>query len=149
MHGIRAIIFDWGRTLYDKDNCALFPETLKVLDFCSQKYTLAIVSLATDNEIEGRFAKLDLYNLRKYFKLALFHAADKDSLFRNAIGNLNISSEEVLIIDDRIARLGWGIKNGCKTIWIKKGKYANDSPDPTIGNPDFTVESLEEILKIV
>ncbi|MDE1827720.1 MAG: HAD family hydrolase [Candidatus Micrarchaeota archaeon] len=145
----KAIIFDWGRTLYDKENEKLFPETVEVLDFCSKKYDLAIVSLATDNQIEGRFAKLDRFDLRKYFKLALFHASDKDSLFRNAVGNLNLPPEQVLVVDDRARRLGWAIKSGCRTIWIRRGKFSSETPDAETGTPNFTVDSLKEILRIV
>lgn len=146
LESIKAIIFDWGRTIYDKDNERLFPETKEVLEYCAKKYTLAIVSLAVDDHIEGRFEKLDNYDIRKYFKFALFHVSDKDSLFRNAIGNLNLKPEEILVVDDRIKRSSWCIKRGCKVIWIQKGKFENELPDSSTGFPTLTVKSLKEII---
>ncbi len=146
---IKAIIFDWGRTIYDKENEKLFSETKEVLKYCSKKYILAIVSLAIDGDIEGRFKKMDEYDIRQYFKFALFHISDKDSLFRNAVGNLNFPPSEILVVDDRMKRIGWPIKNGCKTIWIKKGKFENELPDEITGKPTFVVKSLVEILKLL
>ena len=149
MKNIKAIIFDWGRTIYDKDNERLFPETKDVLDYCVKKYKLAIVSLAVDGNLEGRFQKLDKYDIRKHFKLSLFHFSDKDSLFRNAVGNLNLNTDQVLVIDDRIRRLEWPIKNGCKTVWIQKGKFENELPDETTGFPTLKVKSLKEIINYI
>jgi len=149
LEGIKAIIFDWGRTIYDKDNERLFLETKEVLEYCAKKYTLAIVSLAIDDDIEGRFVKLDAYDIRKYFKFALFHASDKDSSFRNAIGNLNLKPEQILVVDDRIKRSSWCIKRGCKVIWIQKGKFANELPDDITGFPHLTVKSLKEIINFI
>jgi FMN phosphatase YigB (HAD superfamily) len=146
---IKTIVFDWGRTIYDKENEKLFSETKNVLEYCSGKYDLAVVSLAIDDNIEGRFSKIDEYDIRKYFKVILFHVNDKESLLRNTIGNLNIKAEEVMVIDDRIKRLSFPIKIGCQTIWIKKGKFSNEEPDNQSGKPDYIVESLEEILNIL
>ncbi|MDE1846626.1 MAG: HAD family hydrolase [Candidatus Micrarchaeota archaeon] len=148
MSRAKAIIFDWGRTLYDKENGRLFPETKEVVESCAKKYELAIVSLSVDGDIEDRFEKLKNYDLRKSFRFALFHPSDKDTLFRNAIGNLDLEAREVMIVDDRIKRLRWGIENGCQTIWIRKGKYAGELPNGE-GNPTYTVDSLREILRIV
>jgi len=166
---VKAVIFDWGRTIYDKDNEVLFPETIDVLEYCSKKYDLAVVSLAIDGDIEGRFQKLDRFDIRKYFKLCLFSDthesfiaqdasreevekvkfAQKDMLMRNAVGNLNYKPEEIVLVDDRILRMAWAIRNKIKTIWIKKGKFAHETPDPNIGNPDYTVSSLKEIMDII
>src|SRR3989344_2032680 len=99
MENIKAIIFDWGRTLYDKDNDKLFDETAEVLEYCQKKYNnLAIVSLTTDGDIEGRFKQIDKNNLRKYFKFILFHTTDKDSMYRNAICYFNLNTEEILVV---------------------------------------------------
>ena len=146
---IKAIIFDWGRTIYDKDNEMLFPETLEVLEYCAKKYTLVVVSLATDGDIEGRFKKLDTFGIRKFFQFALFHVADKDSLLRNTVGNLQLDPSEILVVDDRIKRLEWSIKNGLKTVWIKKGKFEHELPDSSTGNPNYTLSSLQELLIII
>lgn len=149
MSKIKAVIFDWGRTLYDKEEGKLFSSTKRLLSFCYKRYPLCIVSLASDDDMEKRFALLDKYKIRKYFKFALFHSSDKDSLFRNAVGNFGLKPNQVLIVDDRIKRLGWGIKNGCKTIWIKKGKYENEKIDPKVGKPTLIASNLDEALELI
>ena len=146
---IQAIIFDWGRTIYDKEHATLFLETKKVLKYCFEKYDLALVSLAIDDDIEGRFSKIDKYGIRKYFKFMLFHVSDKDSLFRNAIGNLKLKPQEILVVDDRMCRLAFPISLGCQTIWIRKGKFMGEVPDEHTGNPAHIINSLEEILEII
>lgn len=146
---IKAIIFDWGRTIYDKENEKLFLETKKVLQYCFEKYDLALVSLAIDDDIEGRFSKIDEYDIRKYFKFMLFHASDKNSLFRNAIGNLNLKPQEILVVDDMMRRLAFPISLACQTIWIQKGKFMKEAPNEQTGKPTHIVGSLEEILEII
>jgi FMN phosphatase YigB (HAD superfamily) len=146
---IKAIIFDWGRTIYDKENEKLFLETKKVLKHCFEKYDLALVSLAIDDDIEGRFSKIEGYDIRKYFKFMLFHVSDKNSLFRNAIGNLKLKPQEILVVDDMMRRLASPISLGCLTIWVRKGKLATEDPDESTGNPNYIVNSLAEILEII
>ncbi len=146
---IKAIIFDWGRTLYDKENERLFPETNKVLTYCGKRYKLAIVSLAVDGDIEGRFRLIDEYTIREHFQFMLFHEKDKDSLFRNALGNFGLAPKQVLVVDDRMKRLQWAIQQGCKTVWIKKGKFSKEEPDAITGFPTHTITSLQELLGIV
>lgn len=145
---IKAVIFDWGRTIYDKENEALFPETIKVLEYFSKKYPLAIVSLAIDGDIEGRFAKIDKYDLKKYFKFILFHISDKDSLFKKAFKDFNLAPNEILVVDDYMKRLAFPIKSGCITVWIKKGKFADQLPNKEIGEPTYTINNLSEILDL-
>jgi FMN phosphatase YigB (HAD superfamily) len=146
---IKAIIFDWGRTIYDKEHEKLFPKTKNILEYFHNKYSLAVVSLAIDDDIEGRFVKIDKYGIRKYFKFMLFHISDKDSLFRNAIGNLNLKPEEIMVVDDRMKRLTFPINIGCQTIWIKKGKFASEEPTSHTGQPSYVVDSLEKLLDIL
>ncbi len=149
IQGIKAIIFDWGRTIYDKDNEVLFPETREVLEYCSKKYKLVIISLAVDGDIEGRFAIMDKFDIRKYFEFALFHVSDKESLGRNALGNINLPPEQILAVDDRMKRMSWAISRGLKTVWIQKGKFADELPDEDTGQPTHTIYSLKELINLI
>lgn len=146
---MKAIIFDWGRTIYDKDNGILFPETIEVLEYCSKKYRLTIISIASDGDIEGRFQKLDQLGIRKYFEIVLFHATDKESLARNVLGHMQLPSSEIVAVDDRIKRMGWAIERNCTTIWIQKGKFAHELPDKITGKPTHQVASLREIMTLL
>ena len=150
MNNIKAVIFDWGRTIYDKDHEQLFPDTKSTLEFLFAKYRLYIVSLAIDDDIEGRFGLLDKFKIRQYFKFSLFHLSDKDTLFRNVAGNLNIPYNQIAIVDDRTIRgIKWGNSKGCLTVWLQKGKFASEHPNEETGEPNYIIKELSELKRIL
>ena len=56
---IKAVIFDFGRTLYNRDKDNFFPEVGDLLEYRYPKYKLAIVSIAKENfSPEERLDKL-------------------------------------------------------------------------------------------
>ena len=147
----KLVIFDWGRTLFNPETSKLFPDTVEVLECLSQKYTLAIVALATAGEekIQERLQFIKENDLERYFASILFDVSDKDSLYVKTLKDLNITSEETVIIDDRVLRgVDWGNKNGATTVWFQNGKFANELPNNNTGEPDYIVHSLLEIKDI-
>jgi len=60
---IKAVIFDWGRTLYDNENNDLFPDAKEILEYLSKKYKLAIVSMANSEEAQKRKVEDERINL--------------------------------------------------------------------------------------
>lgn len=146
---IKGIIFDWGRVLYDADRNVLFPETVKCLDKISKKYKLAIVSLASDGNIDRRLKLIKENNLEKYFSVILFNKEDKDSLYVSALSKMGLKNRELVIIDDRVIRgIRWGNENGTQTVWVKKGKFSNELPNEKTGSPTYIIENLTEILHL-
>jgi len=146
---IKAIIFDWGRTLYDSENQALFPGTEKVLQFLSKLYLLVIVSLASDGNIEERIQILHEYGIEKYFAAVYFAQNDKDSLYELALSRLAIASREVAIVDDRVVRgIKWGNACGAITIWLKRGKFMDEEPNKETGPPTYIISRLEEVCSL-
>jgi FMN phosphatase YigB (HAD superfamily) len=146
---IRAIIFDWGRTLYDSESQALFPQTEKVLKILSKQYILAIVSLASDGNIERRQQVLQAYDIKKYFTAIYFAQKDKDPLYTMALSTLALSPQEVAIVDDRMIRgIRWGNIHGAMTIWVKQGKFMYEEPNDETGMPTYTIRNLEEICSL-
>ena len=143
---INTIIFDWGRTLYNNETGDLFPETIEVLGYCTDKYELGMVSLVSDGKIKARMEKVNSFNLNKYFSFSLFDTENKDKLFQEALIKLNLKPEEIMVVDDRIKRMSWPIQNGLKTCWLKRGKFANEVPDIETGEPTFIITNLKEVL---
>ncbi len=153
-HPQRAIIFDWGRTLYDSDHAALFPEAARVVEQLSARYALAIVALITRGDyaasVEERRAILRASDLERHFSALLFAPADKDSLYPLALRRLCLSPEEVAIVDDRVIRgVRWGNRAGATTIWLRRGKFARESPDEETGTPTHTIADLGQLLEIL
>jgi len=141
---IKAVIFDYGRTLYDRENSDFFPETYEVLDYLHLKYKLAIVSIATDKDPpETRIRALKERNLFNHFESVLFDSFDKDHLFVDTLEKLKITPKEVAIVDDRVMRgITWGNKNGAMTVWLRGGKFADELPNSETGKPSHTIENL-------
>lgn len=143
---VKAIIFDWGRTLYDSENQMLFPGTEAILQILSKLYLLVIVSLASDGNIEKRIQILRECGIEKYFIAVYFAQNDKDSLYTIALSRLTLMPREIAIVDDRVVRgIRWGNANGATTIWLRQGKFMNEEPDGKTGPPTYIVSSLQEI----
>ncbi len=149
MKTIKAIIFDWGRTLYDSENQELFPGTEKVLQFLSKLYLLVVVSLASDGNIEKRIQVLHECGIEKYFAAVYFAQNDKDSLYAIALSRLLLTPREVVIVDDRAIRgIKWGNAHGATTIWLRRGKFMHEEPDQETGPPTYVISTLEEICSL-
>ena len=151
---IRGVLFDWGRTLYDSDHAALFPEATRVVEELSARYALAIVALITRGDyaagIEERRAILRASNLERHFSAMFFAPADKDSLYPLALRRLCLSPEEVAIVDDRAIRgVRWGNRAGATTIWLRRGTFAQEWPDEETGAPTHTIADLGQLLDIL
>lgn len=145
----KAIMFDWGRTLYDSENQALFPETERVLQLFSTLYLLIIVSLTSDGNIEKRMQLLRACGIEKYFTAIYFAQKDKDALYVTALSHLGLPAEEVAIVDDRVVRgIRWGNACGATTIWLRRGKFMDEKPNEETGEPTYIISNLEEVCSL-
>lgn len=151
---IRAVIFDWGRTLFDSEMKREFPESEDVLEFCrSQGLKLGLASLVTavaNATLVERKTQIESSPLRKYFEIALVTDADKDAIFKEIMAYFNLPPHEVAIVDDRTIRgIAWGNRNGCTTIWLRKGKFSEELPDEGTGQPTHSIHELAELKDIL
>ncbi len=151
MANIRAIIFDWARTVYAPDAEVEFPEAEEILKYCEGKeYRLAVVSLITHAPLAVREKELKASPLRQYFEMALATDKDKDELFEQVVEHLGLPREEILIVDDRTVRgIRYGNTHGHPTVWLQKGKYANELPNASTGQPTYTIHQLNELKSIL
>lgn len=148
---IKAVIFDYGRTLHDKEKNAFFPEVEDVLGYLFTKYKLAIVSVARGEPAEERIAALKMAGLSKYFSSMMFHeTVDKDLLFRDTLNKLRVLPKETAVVDDRVQRgIIWGNKNGALTIWFQNGKFSDELPNEETGMPSYVIKNLAELKRIL
>lgn len=153
-HNIKAIIFDWGRTLFDSELKKEFPESEDVVSFCAGKgYVLAVASLFSVHAVVGleeRIKQIEKSPLRKYFSYALVTDKDKDIILEEIVSKLKFTREEILIVDDRAVRgIKYGNLRGHPTVWLQKGKFENELPNEETGMPTFTIHSLPELKNIL
>jgi FMN phosphatase YigB (HAD superfamily) len=143
---LKAIIFDWGRTLHDPETDRLFDGVPDVVQSLAQRHAVVIVSLATSEPPEQRKRKIRESSIAPFIKTILVSAGDKEDLYEAALADLKAEPWSVAIVDDQIKRgVRWGRKHGTLTIWFRNGKFANDLPLSDNETPDFTVTEFREL----
>ncbi len=147
---IKAIIFDWGRTLHDPDIDSLFPGTQEVLEELSKKYTLALVTLAKSQSPEYRRKTIKESGIKPYFRAIVIGNEEKDKLYEEALKELALLPENVVVVDDRTIRgISWGNRSGAMTIWMRRGKFAEELPTIETGDPTHTITDLSALTRIL
>lgn len=151
---IKAVIFDWGRTLYDSVKKVEFPEAKEVLEFCKARgWRLAVVSLVSsvsNATLEERRVQIEQSPLRAYFEMARVTDTDKDALYEQVVRHFGLPGEEILIVDDRVIRgIRYGNEHGHPTVWLKKGKFESELPNEATGMPTYMISELAGLQKIL
>ena len=151
---IKAIIFDWGRTLFNSETKEEYPEAKKVLQECKNRgYRLALASLVSihsNADLPERQKQIQTSPLRIFFDIASVTEVDKDKILDEIVKNLNYDRKDIMIVDDRTVRgIRYGNTHGHPTVWLRKGKFSNELPNNETGEPTFTINSLLELLDII
>ncbi|MFA6301266.1 MAG: HAD family hydrolase [Candidatus Paceibacterota bacterium] len=150
---IKAIIFDWGRTLYDVDTKKEISDAEDVLSYCKQKgYKICVASLVRANTtIEERENQIKALPLGKYIDMfEVSGEKEKDSILEKLIKKLNLKKGEILFVDDRIVKsIKYGNINDHPTAWLKSGPFANELPNMETGTPTFIIETLSELKTLI
>lgn len=151
---IKAIIFDWGRTLFDSEAKELYPESESVLEFChSRGLRLACASLVSGQAnatLDERKNQIENSVLRKFFEFVYVTDINKDIILAEIVAKLNLPREEILIVDDRTLRgIKYGNHNGHPTVWFQNGRFANELPNDETGTPTYTIQNLNELKDII
>ena len=150
---VKAIIFDWGRTLYDSEQDALFPAVPTLLAELSQCYILAIVSLVSGAyapRVAARRATITEADIGRFFTAIAFVPDDKEGAYRDVLARLALSATDVAIVDDRMRRgIAWGNAHGATTIWLQRGRFAAEFPDAVTGPPTHIIGAIEELTTVL
>jgi FMN phosphatase YigB (HAD superfamily) len=141
-----TIIFDWKRTLYNPDNKELIIDSKKVLKYFSN---LSIEMHLIGKGGQEMYLEVERLGLAKYFKSITFVEESKTKEdFLSLIEDLNI--KQLLVIGDRLkSEIEVGNSIGATTIWIKKGKFATETPELTGIEPCYTINSIEDVLELI
>lgn len=121
-----------------------------MLQHCSAKYLLAIVSLVKHGTIEERQQALRDADLERYFSFIRFTTDNKDAAFEEALQHFGFKPAEVAIVDDRAVRgIRWGNTKGCLTFWLRKGKFSTETLPPTEHQAIHVIADLSPLLKLL
>lgn len=131
-----------------------FPEAQEVLEHCKARgYRIACASLVgihANASLQERKQQIETSPLRYFFELMLVTDKDKDAIFDEIVSELGFPRREILIVDDRIIRgIRYGNLRGHPTVWLQKGKFANELPNEETKMPTHTIRSLEELKKLI
>lgn len=152
---VKAIIWDWGRTLHSAETNQEMPDAADILEYCESKgYLQAVVSLVSAQSyaktVEERESQIEGSKLRPYFKFVFVTDQDKDPLFIQASEYFNLPADQIVIIGDRTRKeIRYANQNGHPSIWVQQGTFASELPDGDTGEPTYTVKSLSEIKNIL
>lgn len=150
---MQLVIFDWGSTLFNSEEDALFSETKPTLEYLHSKgFSMAIVSLATagPTKIEERLNIIKQEKLEKYFESIKFNISNKDQMYQDTLTELKVDPADVVIVDDRVVRgISWGNAHGCKTVWLRQGRFANELPNEFTGEPEYVIHTIGELSSVL
>lgn len=142
---MKAILFDFNRTIYDPDAKRLIYGARQILELAIAKnYTLYLVSQREN----GREEILNREDIGKYFTKIIFVVKKDKETFQNILDSCSLDPQKVFVIGDRLsAEIRTGNLLGCKTVWIKKGKFARERKRGV--KPGLTIEDIRQIAEIL
>jgi FMN phosphatase YigB (HAD superfamily) len=143
---MKTIIFDWKRTLYNPDDKNLIDGAVAILKFFKDKgMYIAVVGKGNTD----MYKEVERLGVSPYFNHVAFREGTKDiELFEEVVDIAG--SGETLFIGDRVrSELEVGNRLGCRTVWIKQGKFADEVPENSHQEPTYTVASLKEAKQFI
>jgi FMN phosphatase YigB (HAD superfamily) len=146
---IKAVIFDYGYTLYDRDEVSLYSEVNQVInDLFEQGYKLALVSRAED--VDLRREEIREHGLDDFFEIIDIVPKESEKEFNWIFDELEVKPEEVMVVGDRVkSEISVGNSLGCMTVWVPRGPFVLETPKTKEQKPDFTIKDLTGVLQIL
>lgn len=128
----------------------LYTDAKEILQILSKKYKLGIIA----NQDFGTEQRLTDFGIRQYIDLVIASAEEGVAkpdlkIFQIALDRANCKPEEAVIIGDRLDNdIVPANKIGMRTVWIKQGFGKYLLPSATEEMPDYTVESLSDLMTL-
>ncbi|MNC37312.1 Pyrimidine 5'-nucleotidase YjjG [compost metagenome] len=123
---------------------------LEILGYCRERgYTLGLV---TNGKKDIQYGKIDLLQLRSYFKAIVISgeagiSKPDPEIYRLALMRLGAAAEETLFIGDHPVNDIWGaVQAGMETIWLKRNHPWDEKLD---AHPWKTIHELDELKSIL
>lgn len=139
------IIFDYNRTLFDPESGRLYDNVRSILERLSKnEFALFLFSY---NEF-GREKFMKDVEIEKLFKnISLVESKNKATMSQLTIG---FPANITLVVGDSLRdEIAIGNELGYETVWLKKGKFASETPRNEKEKPKYTIGELEEIFEIL
>jgi HAD superfamily hydrolase (TIGR01509 family) len=115
------------------------------------KYKIGVIA----NQPLGTQKRLEKYGLAKYISLVISSAEEGVSkpdirLFQKALEKADCKGENAMMVGDRVDNdVAPAKKLGMKTVCVKQGIHKLNTPKNEFEVPDYTVDTIEELLNIL
>ena len=142
-----AVIFDFNRTIYDPDKNTLLPGAIQVLrDLQVRKIPLYLVSMGS----ESRPALITELGINDFFAKVFLVKEKNAAMFSEISTHARVPSQQIYVVGDHLHKeIRCGNQCGMKTIWLKRGKFAELQPETQNDAPWQTVVRMEEVLDLI
>ena len=143
---IKNVIFDWKRTLYDPESKTLINGTKELLEMFSDHNIPMFLIGKGESDM---YREVDRLGVKKFFKEIKFVEGEKNpEYYKPHIDSLNPS--QTFVIGDRArSELATGKSLATTTVWVRQGKFADELPKNEQMVPDYQVDSLIELRKLI
>lgn len=151
----KLILFDIDYTLFDTDlfkksqlkEHSVYEEVREVLN---KLLLLANLGIFSEGKIELQKTKLKKTDIEKYFKKELTHIVEKKEEELKKILS-KYKDNMLFLVDDKLTILCRAFKllPSLKTIWVKRGRYAQGQKPIKGFSPTFIIRNLEELIPII
>lgn len=142
----KAIVFDFGRTIYDPDSDRLVPGALELLN---QAHAQGYICLLLTKAGPGRLEQLKALGLTDLFDDIVITTQKSVAVFQEFANRFGIDTSRSFVIGDRAQNeLAFGAEAGWPTIWFRSGKFRDEMPLPAYP-PTLTVTTLAEATALI
>ena len=129
----------------------LYPDAKIVLETLHNRYKIGVIA----NQLPNIEKRLENFGIRQWIDLIISSAdcgfsKPSSKIFQLALQQTSCSASSATMIGDRLDNdIAPAKALGMKTIWIKQGFSAYSPIQSPSEEPDFTVNSLSDLLKIL
>jgi FMN phosphatase YigB (HAD superfamily) len=143
---VKAVIFDFNRTIYDPETDQLTPGAKEVLDSLKAEGVLLFL-IARGSE--DRRKRIEELGLLPYFERVVVNEDKSANSFRSCSEQCPPGTE-IFAVGDRVRReIRLANESGMTTIWYRSGKFANEEPQDTSEKPAFTISTLAQVRDLI
>jgi len=151
----KLIIFDLDDTLFDTtgqlkgswDGIPFITPFEGVKEMLGQLPAKKVLVSQGNSDIQNK--KIDVLGIRSFFDEIVLCSSDaeKHACFAKILAHFNITDPlDVIVVGNRLdSEVRYGKMLGCKTAWVRHGKYADRTPVDAFEEPDFTVLKTIEV----
>jgi len=145
---MKAVIFDYNRTIHDPDSGALTSGAKELLDGLKNAGCKLFLVSRSKNE-QKRRQKINQLGISAYFEDIQVVPEKTPEVFLS-FKDFCPPETQFFVVGDRIKReMRQGNALGMTTIWFRNGKFKDELPEEKVEEPDFTIAELTEALEII